>query len=1374
MPTQRFDQDVFAAGGTAATDWGHAGGNAQIALAAGAQIDRGINLDLSLQALANVDAGVGKFLSAEVSGQASAVASVTAQIQAPMNLFKEVGFAVRLQAIAELAAAVQVSLGLKFQDFLDLAQQDPQMRGLPIELLRVFLSEITVKGGLYAKAALTAQAYAQLVVTGTAIAQPALNIKPGFNIVAGVGAGLKAGAGFRVFAAMEFDDFSRFVARSVDVLVDNACSQAKAALPDADPAMHELLDAARPAFKIAFRTAYELGEYIAKNAPAANAAGSQNVAMRCTQVVLEEGQRFLLNALADAAFEALRVALRGWLALTPRAQWDAALPARRAFADHLRALPPEPFNANAANETWWNELITRLINVATAMLGSALDFSTLRAVAVLWSAVQLALVASRRVTRADASLSVIGQPPQQARAAFTGTLSAQPPTVIRNHIRASLSPAPSGNLKLDHLVEFLVADAVLDFLRQKNPGADRFLSAMTGPLGDAANKVARTILRNIGSVIAGGSGQLDAQASLAAISSALRQFMSDQIHQELAPVLRAQLPAPELKTYFDEVFLPTTDFTLGTVFGVVLDWTQRGADKDRLVEALSGVLMKLVGRSLVVTADIMMATAQAQLQDILGDLADNVDAPNGIVQELSRHANLPVPVSEIAELTADALRIGAEVLGPLTDGQRAKIRSLMYVVIDPLPLGADAGFLQQLSDPGMIPNDASMRELATELATLGAERFLMFVGKLIKLIGTKMLEELAELLDAAQHQLKQWVDDAQRALEDMQRALGQLVAEIERLGREVAERFDDAAEDLLAAFAPLATSSGRNKFKSKLAGEIIDDTLAVLTDNDVYRNIAPPSFKSTMRSMARNAVEEALDNDVVDTVLDILGEVAEELDSIMDDVRELDPDRDLAEQVGNLLINRMSDAIYDSIGRDPHINVGFDVTIFGVGYRVSLGRIDVPVEALVDGMRQAVRALDAFADAVRAAAAALASAFAGEQQLRDAEANRADIAARRERLSRQRGALVTAPRGLRILSPAPGGVVTGTAKLRIEVQGLAPDAALDDDTPASVHVFLNGRELPLAGFTLAQLGGTTATAPGLARPDGLLQPGALVQPGRYDALGELDLKPARPGGLNGKGPTKGLPRGGANKLASAALKGPARKTERFPFTSAGAQALAASRGKASPALAAVRAAATTTSAAAAAATARASTPASTASAALAAASAAGAVRPGKSVPPALPRRSERRFGAPLTVTQVTRLAGQSAGGVILTRTLLGAELEEGLNTLVVSIAPPDGPRVESSCAFFVEAAAAQPAPPKPGQVRLPVVIPRKPADLKPQKAAGKFLLRPKAERAKIVEAQKKVVSERLATKQSALLATAFPTTKLAPLKVAPDSTGRIK
>lgn len=1291
MPTARLDQDVFAAGGTVATDWAQAGGNAQVTLAAGAQIDRGLNFDLGISALANVDAGVGRFLSAELSGQASATASVAAQIQVPMNLFGEIGFAVRLQAIAELAAAVQVSLGLKVGDFLELAGNDPRMRGLPVDLLRVFLSEIDIKAGLYAKAALTAQAYAQLVVTGTAIAQPARNIKPGFNIVAGMGVGLKAGAGFRVFAAMEIADFSRFVARSVDALVDGACREAAAGLPAADATSRVLLQAARPAFKMALRTAYELGEFIATTAPAANAAGAEQVALRCAQVGLEEGQRFLLEGLTDAALQALRTAMQGWMAPPLDARWRAARVSRRALSDHLDGFPAEPFDGAPATEVYWNTLVTRIVDLASAMAGGTLDHPTERFLSILWSAAQLALVAARRVTRVDASLSIIGLPPRQVQAPFQGSLSTQPPQLIRDHIRASLASAPAGALQLGHLVEFLTADAALDFLRQQNPGVDRFLDAMTGPLGNLANDVARTFLRNIGSAVVAG-GRPDAPATLEAIAASLRTFMSTQIHRDLAPALRENLRSrPDVKTYFDEVFLPTTDFTLDTVFGAALDWTMRGADRERLTEALSGILMKLVGRSLVATADIMLTEAQRQMQGILNGLADNVEAPNGIVRQLSRAANLPVPVSEIAELTADALRIGGEVLGPLSDSQRAKIRTLMYRVIDPVPVDAGTSFMRQLADSAFLPNAEAMMELATELGSVGGERFLQFVIKLVELIGRKILDELSAVIDAAGAQIQQWYEDTRQALEELQQQIGRLAAEIERLANQIARDFDRAIDDLLGALAPLATPPGRRTFKARLADQVIDDAFALLDDNYVYRTLAPAPVRGAIRAAARSAVENALDNDVLDGVLDIVGEVAEEVDSLIDDIRDLDPRRDLAEQIGNLLLNRLTDAIHDNLGRDPHIDVGFDVTVLGTRHRLLLGRIDVPIDAVVDGLRAAIRQFDAFEDALRDAAGALASAFAGEARLRTADTERTTKAAAQARLGVQRAALEAVPRSVKILSPTSGSAAAGSMRIRIEVEGLSPAAVEDQpDRPSVVSVFLNGRELPLSSFTVTEAG---TMAPPVLRP----------APGVYDARQELDLRPHWTAIRTPAKPGKAAARKAVAQLAVIASKRTPTRQVAIP----GSTPLAPLKGKAAP------------------------------------------------FGHAPAKRAERRFGRPLTVTQIGRLVGQTTGGAVLSCLLDGSALEEGLNTLVVAVVLPGGGRLDASCTFFGETVATppsrpKPTVPKPGSVRLPGMRPIKPADLVPQKIVGKFLLPPKKARLQAIAAQKKAIELRAAGKRKAL------------------------
>ena len=101
--------------------------------------------------------------------QAHAAARVRAQVQMPLDLFDEAGIAVRLQAIAEAAAGVQLGIGLNIGDFLALAADDPRMRGAPMELLKIFLDEFTFQGGVMAKAAAAAMAYANLVATGSFI-----------------------------------------------------------------------------------------------------------------------------------------------------------------------------------------------------------------------------------------------------------------------------------------------------------------------------------------------------------------------------------------------------------------------------------------------------------------------------------------------------------------------------------------------------------------------------------------------------------------------------------------------------------------------------------------------------------------------------------------------------------------------------------------------------------------------------------------------------------------------------------------------------------------------------------------------------------------------------------------------------------------------------------------------------------------------------------------------------------------------------------------------------------------------------------------------------------------------------------------------------
>jgi hypothetical protein len=296
-------------------------------------------------------------------------------------------------------------------------------------------------------------------------------------------------------------------------------------------------------------------------------------------------------------------------------------------------------------------------------------------------------------------------------------------------------------------------------------------------------------------------------------------------------------------------------------------------------------------------------------------------------------------------------------------------------------------------------------------------------------------------------------------------------------------------------------------------------------------------------------------------------------------------------------------------------------------------------------------------------------------------------------------------------------------RIRIEVQGLSREAVLhEDDRPDPVHVFLNGRELPLTSFSVAELGPAPEATSDVAR-----------KANRFDPRADLALRPHWAASKLDKIGAKGTPRGGLRALDASLVKGQSRKTDKFPFTTSGAEALATVRvnrlaalAGAAPGAARIRSAA-----------------------------------PKRTEPPMPPaRRGERRFGSPITVTQIDRLTVLSPLGIVLSCTVPGAGLEEGINTLIVSITPAGGQRVEASCAFFVEGAAARPAKPKPGESRLPQKNPRNIRDLTPQKIAGKFALPPKKDRLKMVAAQKKAIVDRGLKKRVTLMAALPPAVKL--------------
>ena len=327
MSNVDLSQPVLGAGASAATGWGSVEAQGNVNFTGRLEVNRGFLLDFGVGAMAEVSGAIRKFLAADLQGDANAEARILAQLQMPMDLFSQAGFAAQIKATAEAAVGVRLNLGLTLGDFIALVEADPAMAGVPAKVFRAFLGEVSIGGGVYAKAAVSAMVYASVVVAGRLV--PDQSNPPGFTISAEAGAGLKAGGGYRVFANLEIANPRRMVARIVDAVVDETLDEIAQLLPDDEPQQRTLLLSAAPAAKIALRNAFELGELIATNQAPQDAAGAERIALRCVQVVLEETQSFVVQRVARLGLDLVNDLLGSGISQN---QWDVARAEREQLA----------------------------------------------------------------------------------------------------------------------------------------------------------------------------------------------------------------------------------------------------------------------------------------------------------------------------------------------------------------------------------------------------------------------------------------------------------------------------------------------------------------------------------------------------------------------------------------------------------------------------------------------------------------------------------------------------------------------------------------------------------------------------------------------------------------------------------------------------------------------------------------------------------------------------------------------------------------------------------------------------------------------------------------------------------------------------------
>ena len=1068
-----FSRPLVAAGAGAGNSWASASAETGLDFSGRAQFRRGVNLEIGLAALATADANLSKFISATARGNAFASASAGAQLQLPLNLFDEFGIIVGAQAEAQAAAGIEVGLGLSIGDFVELAALDPDDAGLPIAMLLLLLEEIDVQARFEIHVAASAMAYATWKITGCVIDKPG---KPsGFNYTASAGLGCAAGMGFSGGAAAPFKDFRRFYGRATDLVVDDTLRNVRASLPD-NSDLHAPLCALAPVVKTALRTAYELGDYIAKNVPGNSARETADLANHCVGIVLEEAQRFVFARMVEAGLREVRT-LADSGADAMGSAWDRLMPQRRALADLLYAMPGDPFQPEPETIAYWRDLVVAGADLAARLSGpGAAEMQ--RAIAIVYAASELLVeIMAANVNQPHAYALAIGAGVVRTEPSFGGAVRHAPPAPIKALIRARIGGPANRALDLADLVQFLIDDIAIDALRRAVPEVDAFFRIFKGPVAATENEVIRLLLAHRHAFLASGSDpkEADPVGTLDVLLGALETFLEATIRDVVVPQVNQEIDDPNVRLYFNEVLVEVALYTKDIAFKTVLAWRQRPIGRDEFTEALACVLVALFGRTIVLFGDTFMAALRKDITRACQHAMSRLEGPDGGLRKLGLADN-----ALNRELARTVLSGGALVFEPLPAGTRARIRECLYDVVEVLPPGAAEDFAHELADQFFIPNEERLGALMDELLELTRQRFVRFITLLFEASGNIVDAAIEAVLDELARIVAEFERRLGAALEALQRELDRLAQEIAQLAASVEAAVRDFETRLEALLESLARPAMRTKLRKKIGDRVSELAIAELKRNVAYKHLPLRSVKRAARELVDGVARAAVEGPLVDPVFDAIGAIAGVADEILDDAQSLDPNEPLAGQLMGLIVDRIEDLVRDQFGGTPHVNLSatFSFDFFGPqSVTFSLGRIDLPFGPLFDAMRAAVNALDFYEDALHDAAQSLAAAFADRltqaAKLGEQRAGRE----RQARLARIQADQAPRERRVAILEPRATTTYDRDIEARIHLGGVPMSfLGLGADEQQRVFVWINGVLIPPKSIVLGEAVGTVSLA----------------------------------------------------------------------------------------------------------------------------------------------------------------------------------------------------------------------------------------------------------------------------------------------------------
>jgi hypothetical protein len=222
---------------------------------------RGLSLSAGVDLEAHLGADLARVALARLSLDATATAGFALEAAFPIDLYRQAGVVARVSAGAAAGVSLRATIDADLGELLEALRAD-HVADAYLPLLDVFVSELTVSAGLWARASLAAEAHGEVRLVGSLVPGPD-GAPPGFTFLHSHSAGLGVGAGADLVVDLGFPDPARLLQRltaRVLVVVESRLAELAPTLTATEAAAaRRALPLARFLVPLATRSAFELG-----------------------------------------------------------------------------------------------------------------------------------------------------------------------------------------------------------------------------------------------------------------------------------------------------------------------------------------------------------------------------------------------------------------------------------------------------------------------------------------------------------------------------------------------------------------------------------------------------------------------------------------------------------------------------------------------------------------------------------------------------------------------------------------------------------------------------------------------------------------------------------------------------------------------------------------------------------------------------------------------------------------------------------------------------------------------------------------------------------------------------------------------------------